>query len=98
LGKKHHAQMIIEVKHLLLQCIGEIAHPDPEHAVSTCIMVIYGTLARYLGLGGAQDSAGEGHWDRLLDDLGLMTLAFLTVDLKQVEKRAKRRAGETSTA
>jgi hypothetical protein len=46
-----------------------------------CFTVVYGCLARYLGLGAPGED--EGEWNRLIEDLGLMALAFLVVDLKQ---------------
>jgi hypothetical protein len=47
-----------------------------------CFTVVYGCLARFLGLG-APGCEDEGEWNRLIEDLGLMALAFLVVDLKQ---------------
>ena len=77
-GKRYHAQSMLDVKLLLLECRDEIRHPDPEHAVDASFAVIYASLGRYLGLGTAADVVGEGDWGTLLDDLTLMTLLFLT--------------------
>lgn len=65
---------------LILERRNEIAHPDPEHAAHVCFLVAYASLARYLGLGNSSDVAGVGDWKRLVDDLGLMCLYFLTFD------------------
>ena len=34
-------------------------------------------LARFLGLGSASDAAGEGDWDQLKQELGVMCLSYL---------------------
>lgn len=83
-GKRHHSQMLQSFAELLLDRADEFVHPEASHAAATCIAVTYGAIARFLGLGGAQDAVGEGDWRRLTEDLGLMTLAFLTVDLRQM--------------
>ncbi len=80
-GRKAHFQDLNDLRRLLLEKRHEIRHADPEHAVETCFMVTYGALARYLGLAPSSDSTGEGNWDQLLVDLGLMSLAFLLMDL-----------------
>ena len=53
-------------------------------------MIVFGVLARYLGLGVASDEdagQGSGDWQRIVEDLGLMSLAFLATDLRQVIKQ-----------
>jgi hypothetical protein len=69
---------------LLLERKDEFVHPEPERAADASFTVIYGTLARFLGLGGAQDAVGEGDWKSLLEDLSLMTKAYLLADLKHL--------------
>jgi AcrR family transcriptional regulator len=76
-GKRSHAQAMIDVRLLLLDCRDEIGHPDPERAVDACFNVIYASLGRYLGLGTAADVSGQGDWNTLLGDLSLMALLFL---------------------
>lgn len=89
-GRKAHAQAALDFKLLLLERRSEFQHPDPEHAAATCFTVVYGVLARYLGLGGARETgAGEGDWKQLVEDLGLMALAFLEMDLRQVARPGK---------
>jgi AcrR family transcriptional regulator len=90
-GRQAHFKDLSNLRLLLLERRSEILHPDPEHASATCFTVVYGALARYLGLGPSSDSVGEGNWDRLLDDLGLMALAFLLMDLPPGTPAAKRR-------
>jgi AcrR family transcriptional regulator len=94
-GRKAFQQNALDFRLILLERHAEFRHPDPEHAASTCFMVVYGALARYLGLGTAlaADGAGEGDWKQLVEDLGLMALAFLVVDLRlmsQGDRRAPR--------
>jgi AcrR family transcriptional regulator len=84
-GRKAHAQTALDFRLLLLERQNEFVHPDPERAAATCFTIVYGALARYLGLGGNRESgAGEGDWKQLIDDLGLMSLAFLATDLEQI--------------
>ncbi len=86
LGRKAHAQTGLDFRLLLLERHNEIVHPDPEQAAATCFHVVYGTAARYLGLGIQHDhgGAGEGNWKQLIADLGLMCLAFLVADLRAI--------------
>ncbi|KMK19691.1 TetR family transcriptional regulator [Pluralibacter gergoviae] len=62
---------------LLLDSAAEILHPRPEHAARFCFTVAYASLARFLGLGSAVEASGEGDWEQLKRDLGLMCLSFL---------------------
>jgi len=82
-GRRAHHQNMLDFKLILLERHAEFRHPDPEHAAAACFTIVYGALARYLGLGatlGEHAGAGEGDWKELVDDLGLMALAYLTVD------------------
>jgi len=90
-GRKAQSKDLSDLQLLLLERRDEIRHPDPEHAVATCFTVVYGSLARYLGLAPSSDSVGEGNWDQLLDDLGLMALAFLLMDLPRSAPAARLR-------
>lgn len=62
---------------LLLENRDEIRHPQPEQAVKFCFTVSYAALARFLGLGSAAEASGEGDWDLLKQELGMMCLSFL---------------------
>jgi AcrR family transcriptional regulator len=87
LGRKYHAQSALDFTLLLLERRMEIKHPNPEQAVDTCFVIVFGVLARYLGFGVSSDEdagQGEGNWQRIVEDLGLMSLAFLATDLRQV--------------
>lgn len=86
-GRKSFQQMAFDLKRLLLDRRSEFQHQDPEHAADMCFTVVYGCLARYLGLG-APDSE-EGGWNQLIEDLGLIALAFLVVDLRQATAASK---------
>jgi len=89
-GRKAYAQNALDFKLILLERHAEFRHPDAEHAAATCFTVVYGALARYLGLGGHVESgAGEGDWKQLVEDLGQMALAFLVMDARQMAQSAK---------
>nr|WP_180202948.1 TetR/AcrR family transcriptional regulator [Pseudomonas sp. SbOxS1]NYU02524.1 TetR/AcrR family transcriptional regulator [Pseudomonas sp. SbOxS1] len=76
-GKATHLKAAHAFQSLLLHSREDIQHPDPEHAVSACFSIAYAALARFLGLGSAADAAGEGDWDQLKHDLGIMCFGFL---------------------
>jgi len=82
-GRKSWAQNALDFRLVLLERHGEFRHPEPERAASTCFMVVYGCLARYLGLG-SQGEGDGGSWNELIEDLGLMALGFLLMDPKQI--------------
>ena len=79
-GRKSWQQNALDFKLILLERGDEFRHPDPEHAAEMCFVVVYGCLARYLGLGSSGQN--EGNWNDLIHDLGLMALAFVSLDLK----------------
>jgi AcrR family transcriptional regulator len=87
-GRKSWQQNALDFKLILLERHAEFRHPDPEHAASTCFMVVYGCLARYLGLGSQGEGDGGG-WNELIEDLGLMALGFLLMDPKQMTQSGK---------
>ena len=95
-GMRSYAQTELDFRLVLLERHVEFRHPDPEHAAATCFNVVYGALARFLGLGvTSQTSASrENDWRQLVEDLGVMALAFLVVDVKelQIEAPKARRA------
>lgn len=76
-GKATHLKTSSTFKELLLESRDEFSHPNPDHAVSACFSIAYAALARFLGLGSAADAAGEGDWDQLKQDLGVMCVGFL---------------------
>jgi AcrR family transcriptional regulator len=86
-GRKSYQQTALDFKLILLERRNEFQHPDPEHAAEMCFNVTYGCIARFLGLGAM--GVNEGNWNRLISDLGLMTLAFLAVDLKRATQPAR---------
>ena len=84
-GRKSYQQNLLDFKLVLLEHQAEFHHPDPEHAAATCFSVVYAALARYLGLSSGapgHGGAGEGDWRQLVEDLGLMALAFVMLDIK----------------
>lgn len=86
-GRKYAAQTALDFKLVLLERQSEFVHPNPEHASATSFTIVYGALARHLGLGGGRDTgANEGDWEKLIEDLGLMVLAFLAMDLRSVAR------------
>ncbi|MNB99470.1 transcriptional regulator BetI [compost metagenome] len=76
-GKEKHLKAAYAFQSLLLYSREDIQHPDPEHAVSACFSIAYAALARFLGLGSADEAAGEGDWEQLKHDLGIMCFVFL---------------------
>lgn len=88
-GRRSYQQNGLDFKLILLERHAEFRHPDPERAAATSFTVVYGCLARYLGLG-AQGS-GEGNWDELVEDLGQMVLSFLLMEPKQITRAGKAR-------
>jgi len=87
-GIKSFAQTALDFKLVLLERHAEFRHPEAEHAAATCFTVVYGALARYLGLGVTTELEGarEVDWKQLVEDLGLMTLAFLVVDVRALQQ------------
>jgi AcrR family transcriptional regulator len=79
-GRKSWLQAALDFKLILLERRTEIRHPDPEHAAEMCFNVVYGCLARFLGLGSTGNN--EVQWNDLVEDLGLMMVAFLVLDLE----------------
>lgn len=85
-GRKSYQQNLLDFQLVLLERKAEFHHPDPEHATSTCFSVIYAALARYLGLNSGvpgHQGAGQGNWQLLVEDLGLMSLAFVMLDISR---------------
>ena len=79
-GKQGHAATMQMFVALMLKFSSEITHPNPKHATEACFMISYSTIARYLGLETAPAAAGEGNWNDLIHDLGIMCLQFLRSD------------------
>ena len=77
-GKKYYRQSAADFALLLLDRRAEIRHPDPVHAVNACFRMMYASVGRYLGLGTTRDVMGEGDWDKLLDDVSLMAVLWLS--------------------
>jgi AcrR family transcriptional regulator len=98
-GQHAYHQNMLDFKLILLERQAEFGHPDPEHAAAACFTIVFGALARYLGLGtgqGEHTGAGEGDREELVEDLGRMTVAFLTVNLSdriRSSPGARRRRG-----
>lgn len=76
-GKASHSQMMSSFSRVLLSHRDEIGHPDPEHAVKAMGNLVYGALARYLGLGALASSQDELDWEAMKADLVRVTILFL---------------------
>lgn len=88
-GARSYAQTVTDFNLVLLERRSEFRHPDPEHAATTVFTVAYAALARYLGLNSGapgHGGAGEGNWQQLVEDLGLMSLAFISLDLSGITR------------
>ena len=86
-GRRAFQQAQLDFKLLLLERAAEFRHPEPDHAAEACFTVTYAVLGRYLGLNAGapgHHGAGEGDWSQLVDDLGLMCLAFAMLDIPTV--------------
>lgn len=91
IGKRYHAQTALDFKLLLLERQADFVHADSERAADTCFSIVYGTLARAIGLGHSRDEGpDEKQWRRLVDDVGWAILAFLTVDVQQEPAAGKK--------
>lgn len=77
-GKEYHGRMAAGFIAQINAHQDEIHHPDPDRAIHSCFRITYSSLARFLGLGSAADAAGEGDWSHLKQDLGTMSVLFLT--------------------
>ena len=87
-GRKSWLQNALDYKLMLLERRVEFRHPDPGHAAEMCFTVTYGCLARFLGLGSS--GVNEGNWTSLIEDLGMMTLAFVALDLETATRSSAR--------
>lgn len=76
-GKESHDRYATKVRGVFMTFSAEFGRPDQKRLVESAYRVIYSTLARYLGLGSSSETAGEGDWSALKEDLGLMIAAFL---------------------
>jgi AcrR family transcriptional regulator len=97
-GRKSYVQTVMDFNLVLLERKTEFRHPDPEHAATTVFSVVYAALARYLGLNSGapgHGGAGEGNWQQLVEDLGLMSLAFIILDLRGA-MNSETRTGEST--
>lgn len=88
-GRKSWQQNALDFRLILLERHAEFRHPEPEHAAATCFTVVYGCLARYLGLGVGGNADIDSNWNELIEDLGLMTLGFLLMDPSQIRQAGK---------
>ncbi|MCC7462761.1 MAG: TetR/AcrR family transcriptional regulator [Gammaproteobacteria bacterium] len=89
MGRKSWQQNALDFKLILLERHAEFRHPNPEHAAATCFTVVYGCLARYLGLGVGGHADIDSTWSELIEDLGLMALGFLLTDPSQIRQGGK---------
>lgn len=80
---KHSADRFGDkVKRHMLTYSDAFATPDHRRLVDNAYRVIYATIARYLGLGSSPESANEGNWEELKEDLGTMCAAFLRAPIQ----------------
>ena len=81
-GRKHYSQAALDFKLLLLERHSEFTHPDPERAAAVSFEIVYGTLARTIGLGERRDVGGVAASGvrQLIEDLGQVLVVFLTTN------------------
>lgn len=75
-GKAAYVESSGEIKSAFLRFRDSIRQPDPDRAVDSAFRIMYGAIARYLGLG-SPSAMGEGDWNVLKEDLTRMVAAFL---------------------
>ncbi|MFJ4616608.1 hypothetical protein [Streptomyces sp. NPDC088812] len=79
-GKAAYFDLLERFADLLLARRDEMRHSDPVRAVRSCFTVVYAALARGLALDVPAAAAEGTDLDTLLEDLGVMALAFLCAD------------------
>lgn len=77
IGRSSAEVLSVEVHRQLLSYSAEFGRADHQRLVENAFRMIYCTLARYLGLGSSPESANEGNWEELKEDLAVMCPAFL---------------------
>jgi AcrR family transcriptional regulator len=77
IGRSSAESLNVEVHKQLMAYSAEFGRPDHQRLVENAFRMIYCTLARYLGLGSSPESANEGNWEELKEDLAVMCPAFL---------------------
>jgi AcrR family transcriptional regulator len=77
LGRDAAVRLSAAVYEQLLGYSAEFGRADHQRLVENAFRMIYCTLARYLGLGSSPESANEGNWEELKEDLAVMCPAFL---------------------
>jgi AcrR family transcriptional regulator len=75
-GKRSHAHFTNGFCKLLLRHRSEITHPQPERAVLACTRLLWSSFGSFLGLDN-DESAGEGDWHELIEDVTQMGLLYL---------------------
>lgn len=84
-GKSSHDRFARQVRSAMLEYRADFKRDDHERLVASAYRVIYSTLARYLGLGSAMEVSGEGDWNELKEDLGIMCAAYLRTSGRGVQ-------------
>ena len=82
-GKRSHAYFTAGLVKLLLRHRDEITHPDPERAALACSRLMWSSFGSFLGIE-SDESAGEGDWDELIEDVSQMGLFFLLSEHRAV--------------
>lgn len=75
-GKRSHAYFTSGMCKLLLRHRAEINRPDPERSVLACTRLMWSSFGSFLGIE-SDESAGEGVWLELIEDVTQMGLLFL---------------------
>jgi hypothetical protein len=74
-GKRSHANFTNGLCKLLLRHRQEVTHPDPDRAVLACTRLMWSSFGGFLGIE-SDESAGEGDWRELIEDVTQMGLFF----------------------
>lgn len=83
-GKRFYANHQLDWRLLILERREEITHPDPEHAANFAFSLVFGMVARRLGLG-IRGSVSDVDWRELVDDLCVTCLALFRAEPADVK-------------
>ena len=82
-GKRSHAYFTSGLCKLLLRHRQEITHPDPDRAVLACTRLMWSSFGSFLGIE-SDESAGEGDWQELIEDVTQMGLFYLLLKDRRI--------------
>ena len=76
-GKAFYGRVLKDFELLLLDRKEEIIQPNPSQAVDLSFRLVYGAIARHMGLGTVEENLADEAWEALLNDLSRVMLHYL---------------------